>query len=126
MLLDSNLIIYAAQPEHAQLRRFIAERVPSVSAVSVVEVLGYHKLSDGDAATLESFFAAAHVLPVDDAVIRRAVALRQMRRMTLGDALVAATALVHAHTLATHNSRDFVWIEGLTVIDPLADEPLAG
>jgi hypothetical protein len=40
MLLDSNIIIYAAQPEHADLRTFIAEQAPEVSAVSVVEVLG--------------------------------------------------------------------------------------
>jgi predicted nucleic acid-binding protein len=126
MLLDSNLIIYAARPEHAELRRFIADRAPAVSAVSLVEVLGYHGLREGEAALLESFFAASHVLPVDDSVVRQAVALRQARRMTLGDALVAATALVHGHTLATHNTRDFRWIEGLSVIDPLTDEPRAG
>lgn len=41
MLADSNIIIYAAQPEHADLRQFIAEHSPVVSAVSYVEVLGF-------------------------------------------------------------------------------------
>ena len=46
MLIDSNIIIYAAKPEHDALRRFIAEHTPAVSAVSYVEVLGYHRLTE--------------------------------------------------------------------------------
>ena len=34
MLLDSNIIIYATQPQHSSLRELIAETVPFVSAVS--------------------------------------------------------------------------------------------
>src|SRR5207248_2452722 len=45
MLLDSNVIIYSAHPDHSDLRRLIAERVPAVSAVSIVEVIGYHRLA---------------------------------------------------------------------------------
>jgi predicted nucleic acid-binding protein len=39
VLLDSNIIIYAAQPDHAGLRAFVAAHAPAVSAISVVEVL---------------------------------------------------------------------------------------
>jgi hypothetical protein len=42
----SNIIIYSAQPEHAQLRELIAENAPAVSALSYLEVLGYHLLTD--------------------------------------------------------------------------------
>ena len=45
--------------------------------------------------------------------------LRQLRKMTLGDALIAATALVHQLTIVTHNQKDFVWIPNLSVIDPV-------
>lgn len=40
-LLDSNLIIYAAQPSQDALRSFIAREVPFVSVVSKVETLGH-------------------------------------------------------------------------------------
>ena len=40
MLIDSNIIIYAAKSEHATLRAFIAEHTPAVSAISYIEVLG--------------------------------------------------------------------------------------
>ena len=83
MILDSNLIIYAARPEHPGLRRLIAARSPAVSAISVVEVLGYHKLSAADRAHFEAFFLAAEVLPLSDSVVARAVAVRQTRKASL-------------------------------------------
>jgi toxin FitB len=46
MLLDINIIIYASQPEHGQIRQFIGEHDIVVSAVSYVEVLGYHRLNE--------------------------------------------------------------------------------
>ena len=119
-MLDSNLIIYAARPEYPGLRRLIAARSPAVSAVSVVEVLGYHKLSAADRQHFEAFFSAATVLPVSDPVVVQAVSLRQARKMSLGDALVAATALVFGRELLTRNVKDFVGVPGLVVVDPLA------
>ena len=57
--------------------------------------------------------------PVKSEVLDRAVTLHQQRRMTLGDALVAATALVHRLPPVTHNVDGFSWIEDLTIVDPL-------
>ena len=118
MLLDSNIIIYAAKPEHPELRRFIADHSPAVSAVSYVEVLGYHKLTAEEKALLEGFFSAAAILPITDAVLEQAVRLRQAKKMTLGDALVAGTALAHGRTLVTRNTRDFEWVSGLRLLNP--------
>ncbi len=44
--------------------------------------------------------------------------LRLRRRMTLDDALVAATALVHNLTLVTRNTKDFAWISKLQLLNP--------
>ena len=85
MLIDSNIIIYAAKAEHAALRRLIAEHAPVVSAVSLVEVLGYHRLTDAERKHFEEFFGATTVLPLSDPVLQQAVTLRQTRKMTLGD-----------------------------------------
>lgn len=119
MLLDSNLIIYASQPDHHRLRAFIARHAPNVSAISKVEVLGYSALTDDEKHFLEAFFEAAQVLPIGADVIDRAVALRQRQRISLGDALIAGTALASQLVLATHNTKDFGWIDELTVTDPL-------
>lgn len=53
--------------------------------------------------------------------IDRAIALRRSKKMTLGDAIIAATALEYNLTLATHNTKDFLWIDSLTVVDPIAE-----
>jgi toxin FitB len=118
MLLDSNIIIYAAKPEYTAIRQFIAEHTPAVSAISYVEVLGYHKLTDQEKTLLEAFFATAPLLALSHAVLDQAVKLRQIRKMTLGDALVAGTALVHNLTLVTRNTDDFKWIAGLMLLNP--------
>src|SRR5262252_7450892 len=69
MLVDSNVIIYAAQPAYPQLRRFIAEHAPAVSAVSYVEVLGYHQLDDEYRQYFDQFFRLARVFPLSQAVL---------------------------------------------------------
>jgi predicted nucleic acid-binding protein len=121
MLLDSNIIIYSADPAQSALREFIVRNQPAVSAVSFVEVLGFHSLTAADRTVFEAFFAAAGVLPVSPVVIDRAVSLRQARKMGLGDSLVAATALVFGRELVTRNVKDFAWIEGLTLLNPFPD-----
>ncbi len=118
MLIDSNIIIYAAKPEHADLRKFIAQHAPAVSAVSVVEVLGFHQLTTADRQHFEEFFAAATILPLSNAVLEQAIKLRQIKKLTLGDSLIAGTALVHGRTLVTRNVKDFDWIAGLTLLNP--------
>ena len=118
MLIDSNIIIYAARPEHENLRQFIAEHTPAVSAVSYIEVLGYHNLTKADRGLFEEFFAASLILPISQGIIERAVQLRQDRRMTLGDSLVAGTALIHQHTLVTRNTKDFLWVDDLKTLNP--------
>lgn len=123
MLVDSNILIYAAQPEHAGLRRFVAEHGPAVSAVSYVEVLGYHQLDEEERKYLAEFFRLARVLPLSQAVLDRAVVLRQQRKMSLGDALVAGTALSHRLTLVTRNVEDFQWIEELSLLNPFDEKP---
>jgi predicted nucleic acid-binding protein len=44
---------------------------------------------------------------------------RKNRTMTCEDSLIAATALFHGHTIATHNKRHFE-PAGVEVFDPLA------
>jgi predicted nucleic acid-binding protein len=124
MLIDSNIIIYATQPQHTALRAFIAEHATAVSAISYVEVLGYHKLNDQERSLLEAFFAVAPLLALSQAVLEQAVKLRQLRKMTLGDALIAGTALTHQRTLVTRNTADFAWIAGLTLLNPF-EQPAA-
>ena len=118
MLLDSNIIIYAAQDANEFLREFIAENSPSVSALSYLEVLGYHQLSEQDKTYFEEFFKASQILPISHDVINQAVRLKQIRKISLGDAIIAGTALIYDLTVVTRNIDDFRWITELKLFNP--------
>jgi predicted nucleic acid-binding protein len=123
ILIDSNLLIYAARPEHAPLRHWLSIRQCGASLVSKVEVLGFHKLTPTEKSYFERTFAILPVFPITVPIAESAIGLRQRRKLGLGDALIAATALEWQCPLATHNTDDFLWIDGLKVVDPLATEP---
>ena len=119
MLLDSNIVIYAVQPDHRALRKFIADHNPSVSAISYVEVLGYHNLEEQDRLYFEGFFHSTEMIDISEPILGQAISLRQQRKMSLGDALIAGTALIHSLTEVTHNVKDFEWVDDLEVLDPM-------
>lgn len=86
-----------------------------------MEVLGYHKLIKEEKVYFEQFFQVAKVLPLSFQVLNRAVELRQRQKMSLGDSIIAGTALVYGRTLVTRNVEDFRWIEQLTLLTPFDD-----
>jgi len=122
MLIDSNIIIYAAQDEQQAIRDFIVEHSPAVPVVSYIEVLGYHRLTQQARHHFEEFFAAARILPITQEVVEEAVRLRQAKKMTLGDALIAETGIANNLTLVTRNTKDFDWIAGLRLLNPFEPE----
>lgn len=122
MLADSNLIIYAASGNYPKLVDWFSENAISVSAISLVEVLGYSKLKAEEKITLEALFAEMKIIYPNAEVFQAAIKLSQEHAMSLGDALVAATAMHYNLPLATHNTKDFNWIKTISLIDPLAEE----
>lgn len=122
MLIDSNLIIDATQPHRRQLRRWMVEHATHYSVMSRLETLGYRHLSDAEARSIDAVLAQLERVPIDDSIVERAIGLRQLRKMSLGDALIAASCLVRQLSLATANEKDFAWIEALAIENPLERE----
>jgi len=99
MLLDSNLIIYAANPAYPHLKNLVAEQTSRVATITFLEVLGFHKFAPGEKSKLEQIFSLLPLLPLTRDIVDAAVQLRQQRKMSLGDAIIAGTALVHRFTV---------------------------
>lgn len=119
VLADSNIFIYATQPEHAKLRQWLLDTLPKVSIISRVEILGYHKLQEVEQAALTELLDNLELVYLTPASYEIAIQLRQRQKATLGDALIAATCLEQGYTLATANIGDFSWIEELKAFNPL-------
>ena len=122
MLLDSNIVIYSTEPEYADLLQYMRSEPREVSIASYIEVLGFHGLDENKKGFFEEFFQFTQILPLTTEIAARAVELRQQRRMGLGDAVIAATALEHSYTLMTRNTRDFRWISGIDLHNPIPDD----
>jgi predicted nucleic acid-binding protein len=123
-LIDSNVIIdYASDRLPDTGAAFVEHLFDSdflISVVVKIEVLGFDD-SMKKLAALEDLLSAAEVLPLDDVATRQAIALRRKhKRLRLGDAIIAATALSHELTVLTRNTDDFSMIAGLEVVNPHA------
>jgi predicted nucleic acid-binding protein len=118
MLLDSNIIIIASKLVQVKLISYLKnnEKDLKVSIVSQIEVLGYHQLKQVEKSFLENFFKAISILPLSDIVAAKAIELRQRQPITLGDAIIAATALTYDVPLLTDNIKDYIGIKGLKVL----------
>lgn len=119
-LRDSNILIYAAQAEHAFLDDWLEAPGTIFSAISIAEVLGYEGLAFDDKGLFEPVFAQRFMQPVSETVLRRAAGLRRVRKMKPGDAIIAATALETDSERVTRNTQDFRGIDGLRIINPFA------
>jgi predicted nucleic acid-binding protein len=121
-ILDSNIIIYSALSEHVGLRKLITERSPYVSDISRLEVLGFSKLLEDEILYFESFFASTTVIQISNEVVTEAINLRQRKKMTVGDSIIAATALLNDFELITNNIKDFRWIRELRILNPFQEK----
>lgn len=117
MILDSNALFYSNQPGYERLLAYLEANRNElvVSLITQLEVLGYHKLTPVDEEDFTAFFGSVPVLPIDDGVIAEATRLRQQRKRSLDDSIIAATALRYNQPVLTNNVVDFTDIPGLAI-----------
>lgn len=118
MLIDSNVIIYASQMSNVALLNYLKkeEQNLAVSSLSKVEVLGYHQLKKVEKTFLENFFNAINLMPISEAIVEKAIEIKQKGAIEVRDAIVAATAILHDLPLCTENKKNFAKIEGLKLL----------
>jgi predicted nucleic acid-binding protein len=121
-LIDTNVISHLFSnriPEPGKV--FVQEVINTSFLISVVveiEVLTYHEIPE-KMPLIEDFIGLAIILQLTKEVTLKTIEIRkQNRKMKLADAIIAATALVHSLILITNNTKDFIDIDGLVVIDP--------
>lgn len=119
ILLDSNIFIYLA---NGMLnRKFIADQDIAHASITKIETLGFSRIHANELLLLETLFNESYNLPLTEDIVERAIRLRQAKSMSLGDTIIAASALEHDVELWTANTEDFAHIDGLRARNPLKD-----
>jgi predicted nucleic acid-binding protein len=139
ILLDTNVLseLMRPQPDPAVMEWFSGRTgdIFYVSAITQAEVmLGIALLPVGKrrealAAAAQGMFSedfSGRCLPFDAAtagIYAEIVAARRRagQAITTEDAQIAAIALAHGYPLATRNTKDFLFIDGLTLQNPWQD-----
>jgi len=121
-LIDTNVISHLFSDKlPANGKEFVKKVINADFIISVaveIEVLTYHDDPD-KMPVIEEFIKLAVILPLDKEVTKKAIEIRRKyRKLKLGDAIIAATAIVHQLILITNNTRDFINVKGLKIIDP--------
>ena len=117
-LIDTNVIIDVfgdVMPNN--IKQKIVRMLPIVSAVTYMEALGWHQASSSQLSILQKFMDVATILPINQQVMDTTVQIRQQKKIGLGDAIIAATAIFYNKILVTQNTSDFKSIDKLTVFN---------
>ena len=126
MLLDTNIVIHACQPGGEWLSEWTDDPASAIASVTRIEALGFPGISREEEEAIRGFLAYSICHALDDAVIERAISLRQIRKMGAMDAIIAATALEYDLTLVTRNVDDFKHVENLKLVNPFAAREQTG
>jgi predicted nucleic acid-binding protein len=107
-LLDTNFVLGLMKREPAVIKLIEADEILAAecaySAVTRMELLGYPGITDEEARAVQSRLAKMVYLPISSAIEDAAISLRQLRKVKLPDALIAATAACHGLKLLTLDS----------------------
>jgi predicted nucleic acid-binding protein len=117
IILDTNVFIYIA---NGTLSTDVISKTDIAHAsITKIEALGFSTITANELLILNSLFTESYNLELTSSIVDRAVRLRQAKRMSLGDSIVAATALEHGLELWSVNIDDFKHVEDLKLLNPL-------
>lgn len=121
-LIDTNVILHLFAdrlPEKG--KEFVSNIVNTdfiISVVVEIEALTYHDFPD-KMPLIEEFINLATILQLDSLITKKSIEVRRKhKKLKLGDAIIAATAITHNLILITNNIKDFDNIKDLKIIDP--------
>jgi predicted nucleic acid-binding protein len=120
MLVDTDVLIWHLRGYPQATRRLDQLGALTISAASYLEVLqGLRNKAELAAVQKMMLKRQATMLPLTEAITRRAVALMEALTLShgvqMGDALIAATALEHGLSVLTANIKHFGAVDGLQV-----------
>ena len=90
-LADTNILLYILEG-HLAVKPFINDNL-AVSVISEIELLGWHKITPEASKTITALLDNCFVIELVPAVKELAIQLKQVNKIKLPDAVIAATAI---------------------------------
>ncbi len=118
-LLDTNILIEILKGNQNTVKAVesMSERA-AISAITVME-LYYGALNKAELREIERFVALFHILHLNETISQTSIKLvhkyAKSHSLDIPDSIIAATAITCKCPLFTYNTKDFSYIEGLTL-----------
>ena len=121
-ILDTNTVIDYVGDKLPQISALAMDKLVNeelnISIIVKIETLGFNG-EDSEMQKLKDFLSLAKIFYVEDSIAEETINLRKSyRKLKLGDAIIAATALAQNLTFISRNTKDFEDISGLDCINP--------
>ncbi len=121
-LIDTNIIIYylndSISVESINLIENIFIESFNISTITKIELLGWKKIDTITQLKIKEFISNAKIYYLDFLIEEKAIEIKQTTKISLPDAVIAATAIINNFTLITRNIKDFEQISTLKILNP--------
>jgi predicted nucleic acid-binding protein len=120
-LTESNVVIdYLAGRLTEKGKAFmnqVINEIPILSVITKIEVLGFNTSAEATQ-LLSQFINDSIIVGLSDKIVDKTIEIRKKHKIKTPDAIIAATSLISGFVLISRNTKDFLQIEGLEVINP--------
>src|SRR5437016_4468978 len=96
----------------------IVDEESIISFISEIELQVWNPEDSSDMLIYTHFITESKVILIDHAIIKKTINIRKNQKLKIGDAIIAATAIVNELTLVADNDKDFKKVPGLKYINP--------
>jgi predicted nucleic acid-binding protein len=121
-LIDTNIIIYYLDNRIPDSQLSTLESIFkssfNISTITKIELLGWHRINNEIKSKVESFLSRANVIYINSQIENKAIEIKQINKIPIPDAIIAATAIINNFTLTTRNRKDFEWLPKLDIYNP--------
>ena len=121
---DTNILIefYKKTPNVVQELHAIGYKHLAISAITQAE-LYFGALDKAELRKITTHLSLLTVLPLTNSISGRFIELMERyclsHKLSLPDAMIAATSVMHQHDLYTLNRKDFHFITGISLYQPV-------
>ena len=117
-MFDSNIIIYISKGELDFLRVTSNYDDIHISIITYMEVLGFKFNDEIEKQRVVDVLENFEIIWLNNNIVEEVIIIRQKVKISLPDAIIAASAKIFEFDLFTRNINDFKNISGLNIINP--------